>query len=62
MDALGDRMKSYESVEAGRRFLPLLPVLCRLDGKNFSKFTKGMNRPYDERMSKCMVETTKVLV
>lgn len=61
-DDYGDRMKGYEKVESGRRFLPLLPVYARIDGRSFSKFTKGMERPYDERMSRCMVETTKYLV
>ena len=50
-DALGDRMKGYEMVEAGRRFMPLLPVIARSDGKCFSKFTKVLARPFDERLS-----------
>lgn len=59
---LGDRMKVYESYEAGRRFMPMLPVIARIDGRNFSSFTRSMDRPYDERMIECMVETTKKLV
>jgi tRNA(His) 5'-end guanylyltransferase len=61
-DDLGDRMKKYEQVETGRRFLPLLPVYARLDGRCFSKFTKGMRRPYDPDMSAAMIETTRALV
>lgn len=61
-DAFGDRMKRYERQETDRFLIPLLPVIIRLDGKGFSKFTKGLNRPYDENMIKCMVETTKDLV
>lgn len=61
-DDFGNRMKAYEKQEAGRRFMPLLPVYARIDGKGFSKFTKGLERPYDERMSRCMIETTKYLV
>lgn len=61
-DALGDRMKSLELQETGRRFLPGLPIYARIDGRGFSKFTKGMNRPYDEDMSNAMVDTTKALV
>jgi tRNA(His) 5'-end guanylyltransferase len=61
-DALGDRMKAYEAQETSRRFLPGLPIYARIDGRGFSKFTNGMKRPYDERMSAAMVETTKVLV
>ena len=41
-DALGDRMKAYEAQEAGRRLIPMLPVLARIDGRCFSKFTKQM--------------------
>ncbi len=61
-DAFGDRMKMFEQAEAGRRFMPLLPVLARLDGKGFSKFTKGMDRPYDVRLSNLMIDTTAHLV
>jgi len=43
---LGDRMKEYESsvkinIESDN------PFLVRLDGKNFSKFTKGFKKPFD---------------
>ncbi len=61
-DAFGDRMKEYEGVESDRRFLPLLPVIARLDGKNFSKFTRGLDRPYDAGMSNLMIDTTTYLV
>lgn len=61
-DDLGDRMKLYEGIEAGRRFIPTLPVVARLDGRGFSKFTKGLRRPYDQDMSACMIETTIALV
>lgn len=60
-DDLGDRMKMYEAMNE-KQFLPYLPVMARIDGRCFSKFTKGMNRPYDERMSECMINTTKKLV
>ncbi|KKL92895.1 hypothetical protein LCGC14_1880070, partial [marine sediment metagenome] len=61
-DNFGDRMKMYEKAESGRRFMPLLPVYARLDGRSFSRFTKGFNRPYDKRMSEAMIDTTKYLV
>ena len=61
-DALGDRMKDFESHETARRFLPGLPVYARIDGRGFSKFTKGMERPFDARMSAAMIQTTKDLV
>ncbi len=61
-DQMGDRMKEYEGAEAGRRALPLLPVCIRLDGRSFSQWTRGLGRPYDERLSRLMVETTRQLV
>lgn len=61
-DKLGDRMKLYEGMEADRRLMPLLPVLARIDGRSFHSFTKGMNRPYDEAFSLCMIDTTIALV
>lgn len=61
-DAFGDRMKLYEMAEAGRKLMPLLPVMARIDGRGFSKFTKGLKRPFDERLSHLMIATTKWLV
>lgn len=61
-DDLGDRMKRYESAEAGRRLMPLLPVLARIDGRAFHSFTRGMDRPFDARFTACMVDTTIALV
>jgi len=61
-DALGDRMKLYEGMEAARRLMPRLPACARIDGRAFSRFTQGMNRPYDERMSQVMQQTTRDLV
>ena len=61
-DALGDRMKLYESAMAQERFMPLVPIVARIDGRGFSKFTRGMERPFDATMSKAMIHTTKELV
>lgn len=61
-DDMGDRLKSYEKAETGRRFLPMTPIYCRIDGRGFSNFTRGMKRPYDEKMSQIMEEVTKYLV
>lgn len=61
-DSLGDRMKSYEMAEAGRKLIPGLPIMVRLDGKSFRTFCRGLKRPYDERLSKLMADTTKFLV
>lgn len=61
-DDLGDRMKMYERAEAGRRLMPLLPVLARIDGRAFHSFTRGMNRPFDAAFSGAMLDTTIALV
>lgn len=60
-DDLGDRMKQYESLYE-QKLMPRLPIIARIDGKSFHTFTKGLKRPYDERLSKLMIATTKVLV
>lgn len=61
-DAFGNRMKDYEAQTCGIKMMPRIPVIARLDVKGFSKFTKGLKRPYDERLSNLMIETTKYLV
>jgi tRNA(His) guanylyltransferase len=61
-DDFGDRMKLYEMSEAGRKLMPLLPVIARLDGRAFHGFVRGLERPYDPRLSNLMLESTKYLV
>ncbi|MBN9118159.1 MAG: tRNA(His) guanylyltransferase Thg1 family protein [Planctomycetes bacterium] len=61
-DGLGDRMKRYEGAEAGRRLMPLLPVLARLDGRAFHSFVRGLDRPFDRRLSELMIDTATFLV
>jgi tRNA(His) 5'-end guanylyltransferase len=59
---LGDRMKWYEGRFTDQTFMPMAPVIARLDGRAFHSFTRGLKRPYDDRLSELMVETTKFLV
>lgn len=61
-DEFGDRMKAYENAPMPVRFDVHLPIYARIDGRSFSKFTKGMKRPFDPKMSAAMIETAKVLV
>lgn len=61
-EAMGDRHKAFEARETMHKLMPGLPVLIRLDGRAFHTFTRGLARPYDERLSRAMVETTKFLV
>jgi tRNA(His) guanylyltransferase len=55
-------MKRYELEEAGRRMIPNLPIMARLDGRAFHTFTHGLSRPYSPEFTRCMVETAAVLV
>lgn len=60
---IGNRMKLYEGLSASLpQLFPLLPAHARLDGKRFSKFTKGLDTPFDHRFSNLMVEVTIRLV
>lgn len=62
IDKMGDRLKYYEGIEAGRILIPHLPICIRVDGRAFHTFTRGMKRPYDTDMSNSMIETMKYLV
>jgi tRNA(His) 5'-end guanylyltransferase len=42
--------------------IPKLPVIIRLDGNNFSSWTKGLEKPFDSMLTELMIETTKFLV
>lgn len=61
-DEFGDRMKDYEGREAKRQFLPLLPIIARIDGRTFSKFTRPFRKPFDSRVANAMRMATKGLV
>jgi len=59
---LDKRMKMYEQSESGRRFMPLLPVIARIDGKCFHTYTRDLERPFDTGLSDLMIATTENLV
>lgn len=60
-DSLGDRMKMLEHRESFQH-LPLCPIVARMDGRSFHTFTKDLERPFDIRLSRLMIETTRALV
>lgn len=62
IDSFGERMKQYEQAEAGRCLMPRLPVIARLDGRGFHRWTEDLERPYDQRLSDLMTDSTKHLV
>ncbi len=59
---LSDRIKDYENIQTGIRLIPNLPVVVRLDGKNFHTWCKNAQRPYDKRVQYLFDETTEFLV
>lgn len=50
---LGDRMKQYEQVTQVR-LIRRMPVILRLDGKSFHRFTRGFKKPFDPVMLTAM--------
>lgn len=59
---LGDRMKSYEQPSTSRKAFKGQPLIARLDGKSFHTFCKGLQRPFDVRLSGLMRDTMLALV
>lgn len=60
-DELGDRMKGYERATEAR-LDPSLPIVARIDGRAFSAFTRGCERPFDARVSGAMRAAAAYLV
>jgi len=61
-DTIGNWCKWLEKNFSPEVMIPTLPVIIRLDGNNFSRWTHGLDRPFDARLTELMVETTKYLV
>lgn len=60
-DDLGDRMKTYEELYS-TKLMPYAPVYIRIDGRCFSKFTKGFDKPFDVELWRIMNDITQYLV
>ena len=62
-DDLGDRMKRFERHGFGSEILlPQIPVIARLDGKTFHSFTRGLQKPFDVRLTELMHLTRNILL
>jgi len=59
--ALGDRMKAYEK-QFGMRLTKGLPIVIRLDGSGFSRWTRDLQKPHDLNLAHAMDECTKMLI
>lgn len=60
-DEFGDRMKSYERA-TDVRLDPALPVVARIDGRAFSSYTKGCDKPFDSLVSGAMRAAARYIV
>lgn len=61
-EGLAELMKEYEQEFAGKTVDINLPICIRLDGKNFSTFTKSLNKPFDDRLGLIMEKTLNYLL
>lgn len=61
-DQFGDRMKFFERAYTDVCIPIDVPLCVRIDGKGFSKFTKGFAKPFDKNLTQAMIDTTKHLV
>ena len=59
--SLGDRMKGLYEQPAKTRLVGRTNMLIRLDGVGFSKFTKGLDKPYDASFVNAMNQTAASL-
>ena len=60
LSPLGQRMKEYEKAY-DFIFPNNVPIIVRIDGKNFSTYTKNFNKPFDDIVTFAMVHTMKYL-
>ncbi|KAJ7227330.1 tRNAHis guanylyltransferase-domain-containing protein [Mycena pura] len=61
VEGLAERMKRYEAVTDLQ--LPAdQPAIIRIDGHAFSKFTRGFDKPFDERIHAAMAATAADLL
>jgi tRNA(His) guanylyltransferase len=59
-DQLGDRMKFFEDSSRYSLKLEIGEALClRFDGRSFSSFTKGYDKPFDEAILNSMIAATE---
>lgn len=58
----GDFLRSYEQAQLTERLVKDKPFYARIDGRTFSTFTRGLDKPYDKVLMSCMQDATIQLV
>ncbi len=53
--SIGERMKGNYEAPAKYLLMRRTPVIVRVDGKAFHTFTRGMERPFDQRLIDAMI-------
>lgn len=59
---LNDRIKAYEMEFTRKKIDASLPFVIRLDGHAFSKFTRGLKKPYDYNLHQVFSNTATYLM
>ena len=60
-DSLSNRMKGNYEQRFEYKLIRRLPVIIRLDGRSFHTITRGCEKPFDNKLSQCMIDTTNYL-
>ncbi|KAK7033287.1 Thg1 domain-containing protein [Favolaschia claudopus] len=60
-EGLAERMKRYEAA-TDQLLTDDQPAILRVDGHGFSKFTRGFDKPFDERLHEAMAQTAADLL
>lgn len=61
-DEFGDRMKAHESAFTSTKLDPSQYMCVRIDGRGFSKYTKGFPKPFSGKITAAMTDTTRALM
>jgi tRNA(His) guanylyltransferase len=61
-DDFGDRMKSYESVYTSQKVDSNQFLCVRIDGKRFSRYTKGFEKPFDPVLTDLFRDVTQIIM
>ena len=61
LEKIEERIDSYKKI-TDIKLIKGLPIICIFDGSSFSKFVKGLEKPYDIRLTNLMIECTKFIV
>lgn len=59
--SLGDRMRGYMDV-TNTRLMSRTPVIIQVDGWHFHTLTKGMEKPFDEKLIASMWDAAMIMV